>query len=220
MVLRNEQCWYKAVCTYEPCANCIRYAEMKYLMEHSGLSKKRQKPILLDGSRDTKAFRALTDIRLDIVNFVNGGESLYIYSEYTGNGKTSWAIKLLLRYFDQVWAGNGFRRRGYFVHVPALLNNLKSFDDRGLIVRLQNILSTVDLVVWDDVASTKLSDYDIQQLLLIIDQRVGDGLSNIYTGNLSSQDALKNAVGDRLASRIWNLSTLVEFKGKDRRSEW
>lgn len=219
MVLRNQDCWYKDVCTYEPCTNCIRYTEMKYLMEHSGLSKNRQKPIALDGSRDVKAFRVLNDIRLDIINFVDNGESLYIYSEYTGNGKTSWSIKLLLRYFDQIWAGNGYRKRGQFVHVPVLLNKLKDFNDpnRNLI---QQDLSTVDLVVWDDIASTKLSDYDISQLLALIDQRLADGLANIYTGNLTSHEALKTALGDRLASRIWNSSTLVEFKGKDRRSEW
>ena len=47
-----------------------------------------------------------------------------------------------------------------------------------------------------------------------------NSISNIYTGNLTSHASLANALGDRLASRIWNTSTLVEFKGKDRRSEW
>ena len=220
MVLRKEDCWYREVCTYEPCANCVRYVEMKYLMEHSGLSKKRQKPIRLNDMYDKQVFKLLNDIRLDIVNFVNNGESLYIYSSYTGNGKTSWSIKLLLRYFDQVWAGNGFRRRGYFIHVPAFLNKIKNFENAPLRQKILHILTTVDLVVWDDIASTKLSDYDIQQLLMIIDQRLADGLSNIYTGNLTSHASLANALGDRLASRIWNTSTLVEFKGKDRRSEW
>lgn len=220
MVLRNNQCWYREVCTYEPCANCVRYVEMKYLMEHSGLSKKRQRPIKLNGVYDQRAFELLNDIRLDIVNFVENGESLYLYSEYTGNGKTSWSIKLLLRYFDQIWAGNGFRRRGYFIHVPAFLNKVKNFENAALRQKLLHILTTVDLVVWDDIASTKLSDYDIQQLLMIVDQRIADGLANIYTGNITSRDKLEIALGDRLASRIWNTSTLVEFKGKDRREEW
>ena len=57
MVLRKEDCWYREVCTYEPCANCVRYVEMKYLMEHSGLSKKRQRPIKL---KATQLFTQLT----------------------------------------------------------------------------------------------------------------------------------------------------------------
>lgn len=219
MVLRKEDCWYKNVCTYDYCTNCIRYSEMKYLMENSGLPKKKQVPIKLDGGRDKLAFHLLADIKDDIYRFVDRGESLYIYSEYTGNGKTSWAIKLLLKYFDTVWAGNGFRIRGMFVHVPTMLSKLKNFDD-PLLKSYKDNLSNVDLIVWDDIASTKLSDYDIQQLLILIDSRVSEGLANIYTGNLTSHEALQKAVGDRLASRIWNTSTLIEFKGKDRRAEW
>ena len=218
MVLKKEDCWYRDVCTYDQCVNCIRYSEMKYLMENSGLPIKKQHPIQLDGSRDPKAFKSLADIKEDIINFVNNGESLYIFSEYTGNGKTSWSIKLLLKYFDSIWAGNGFRVRGYFQHVPTLFNTLKDFSKSH--EALKNTLETADLVVWDDIASTKISDYDQQQLLTLIDARVSDGLSNIYTGNITSHEALTKAVGDRLASRIWNLSTLVEFKGKDRRAEW
>ena len=217
MVLK-EDCWYRNVCTYDYCTNCIRYSEMKYLMENSGLPKKKQVPIMLDGGRDKLAFHLLNDIKTDILRFVNRGESLYIYSEYTGNGKTSWAIKLLLKYFDSIWAGNGFRVRGYFQHVPSLFNVLKDFSKSHN--ALKNTLETVDLVVWDDIAASKLSDYDIQQLLIIIDNRVSEGLANIYTGNLTSHETLQKAVGDRLASRIWNMSTLVEFKGKDRRAEW
>lgn len=220
MVLKREDCWYREVCTYEQCATCVRYFEMKYLMENSGLSKKRQKSIRLNDTYDREAFKLLNEIRLDIVNFVENGESLYIYGENTGNGKTSWSIKLLLRFFDQIWAGNGFRQRGYFISVPLFLNQAKNFEDNKSRQKLLKTLSTVDLVVWDDIASTKLSDYDIQQLLTIIDQRIADGLSNIYTGNLTSHDAVSNALGDRLASRIWNTSTLVKFNGKDRRTEW
>ena len=221
MVLK-EDCWYRNICTYQQCVNCIRYSEMKYLMDNSGLPKKKQKPIQLDGSRDPKAFHTLAEIKDDIFNFVDNGESLYIFSEYTGNGKTSWAIKLLLKYFDTVWAGNGFRVRGYFQHVPTLFNVLKDFSNstNELKTELKRKLETVDLVVWDDIASTKLSDFDIQQLLIIIDSRVSEGLANIYTGNITSHEALQKALGDRLASRIWNMSTLIEFKGKDRRAEW
>ena len=217
MVLK-EDCWYKEVCTYDHCTNCIRYSEMKYLMDNSGLPKRKQFPVQLDGGKDIQAFSLLANIKDDILRFVDWGESLYIYSEYTGNGKTSWAIKLLLKYFDSIWAGNGFRVRGYFQHVPTLFNTLKDFSKSH--EALKRVLETVDLVVWDDIASTKLSDFDRQQLLSLIDARVSEGLANIYTGNITSQVALENAVGDRLASRIWNASTLVEFKGKDRRAEW
>lgn len=212
---RNENCWYKNVCSYDTCINCIRYNEMKYLMDNSGLPKRRQKPVSLIAGKDLMAFRKLADIKDSIVAFVENGESLYIYSKHTGNGKTSWAIKLLLRYFDQIWAGNGFRVRGYFQHVPTLLNALKDFSNSSS--ALKKPLATADLVVWDDIASTKLSEYDRSQLLMLIDQRTSEGLANIYTGNIDTVTDLTDALGTRLTSRIWNTSTLIEFKDKDKR---
>ena len=41
-----------------------------------------------------------------------------------------------------------------------------------------------DLVIWDDIAATKLGDFDQANLLTYIDQRKLQGLSKIFTGNL------------------------------------
>lgn len=213
--MRNEDCWYNKVCTYETCTNCIRYSEMKYLMDNSGIPKNRQRVQELEAGRDYEAFVKLADIKSDIDVFVENGSNLYICSNETGNGKTSWAIKLLLKYFDSIWAGNGFRVRGYFQHVPTLFNTLKDFSKNH--DTLKNVLETADLIVWDDIAASKLSDYDVTQILSIIDIRVSEAKSNIYTGNIVSQEALIKAVGNRLASRIWNCSDVVEFLGRDRR---
>lgn len=215
--MRKEDCWYKNVCTYDSCVNCIRYAEMKYLIDNSGIPKLKQKPQSLDAGIDYDEFCTLALMKEHIDEYVENGDfNLYICSTQTGNGKTSWAIKLLLKYFDTIWAGNGFRVRGYFQHVPTLCNTLKDFDNNH--DALKNVLETADLVVWDDIAASKLSDYDITQLLTIIDARTADGKSNIYTGNITTHEALAKAVGNRLASRIWNSSLVVEFKGRDRRN--
>lgn len=215
-MINRQECWYNKACTLTDCSGCIRYYEMKYLMDNSGLSKSRQiSPKLSPQSGDYAVFNFLDEIRLDIVNFVNNGESLYIYSQYTGNGKTSWAIKLLLRYFDQIWSGNGFRVRGKFIYVPLFLDKIKEFENPTSLRIYKEQILNADLIVWDDIASVKLSDYDRGQLLLVIDQRIANEKANIYTGNLTSQDELSKSLGDRLASRIWNLSTRVEIKSKD-----
>jgi DNA replication protein DnaC len=78
-----------------------------------------------------------------------------------------------------------------------------------------NLLST-DLVIWDDIGSTGMSNYDLSQLLMYIDQRILSGKSNIFTGNLMYSD-LEKSLGSRLASRIWNTSSIAELKGKDKR---
>lgn len=212
---RKEDCWYKKVCSFDSCVNCIRYVEMKYLMNNSGIPKARQKPQLLDAGIDYDAFVSLALIKDNILQFVERGDNLYICSNETGNGKTSWAVKILLKYFDRVWPGNGFKVRGYFQHVPMLFNTLKDFSNNH--DALKNTLENADLVVWDDIAASKLSDYDINQLLIYLDKRIIENKSNIFTGNLTSRDKLTKVLGSRLASRIWS-STVIELKGKDRRN--
>ena len=211
----NEKCWYKDVCKNKQCSGCIRYSEMKYLMDNSGIPEKKQFPVTLTcDAIDRKAFMELADIKSDIENFVKNGESLYITSDKTGNGKTSWAIKIMLKYFDCIWAGNGFRVRGYFVHVPTFLNMMKDFNNDHS--DLKTIIENADLVVWDDIVAAKLSDYDLTQLLSFIDTRIYKELSNIYTGNIENREVFEQRLGARLTSRIWS-SSIITLKGKDRR---
>lgn len=214
--MRKEDCWYKNVCTYDFCTNCIRYAEMKYLMDNSGIPKNRQYPQELVADVDLEPYTILADIKDDIVFFVENGQNVFICSRNTGNGKTSWAIKLMLRYFNEIWAGNGFRVRGLFVNVPTLLLQLKNFDN-PLSDEYKKNLMEADLVVWDEIASSSISNYDYGNLLMFLDYRISAEKSNVFTSNAVSSAELEKNVGSKLASRIWNTSTIVEFKGKDRR---
>lgn len=215
-------CWYKGFCKNykENCFNnCIRYSEMQYLMESAKIPKGNQfKHTLIPQPIDIDNFKFLAEIKNDVVNFIKNGENLYIYSSNFGNGKTTWAIKIMQSYFNQIWAGNGFTQRGLFIHVPSFLTKFKevinkkdeSFED------LKQQLLEVDLVIWDDIAAGKLTDYDHTNLLTYIDQRKLNGKSNIYTGNLNEKE-LTEALGNRLKSRVWNDSTIVELFGNDRR---
>lgn len=222
-IFDKNKCWYISACgkygSPECNASCIRYMEMDFLMQNSGIPRNKQYSILLTPSKeDVQAFVTLKEIKDDIIAFVENGESVYIYSHNFGNGKTTWAIKLMQKYFDGVWAGNGFRCRGIFIHVPTFLTKIKegiSRKDEDF-ETLKSRLMTVDLVIWDDIAATKLGDFDHANLLTYIDQRKLNQLSNIYTGNLD-RDELQEALGNRLASRVWNDSTPVKFVGADRR---
>lgn len=213
-----NECVYKDVCTAFCSYNCIRFLEMSSLLEKSQIPENRWRPISLSPDDcDYEAFCKLADIKDEIDGFVVMGQNLYIFSDKTGNGKTSWAIKLMLKYFDTIWAGNGFRCRGVFVHVPTLLTRLKNFEvSDPQLDELKTILPTVDLVVWDDIASTALSNYDHSQLITYIDQRTLNNKSNIFTGNLRQQ-GIEKSLGARLASRVWNASTRIELKGRDKR---
>lgn len=214
---RNSECWYNEVCQMDnSCESCIRYAEMKFLMENSGLPKSKQKPIsLTPDDCDYEAFCRLLDIKDSIVEFVENGDNLFIGGS-AGNGKTSWAIKILLKYFDEVWSGNGFRIRGLFIHVPKLLLELKDFNNPLPATYRDNILNA-DLVIWDEIGDTGISNYDYSQLLALLDNRILQEKSNIYTSNVSSLEEFNKMIGGRLTSRVWNLSEKIILNGKDRR---
>lgn len=213
---RNTECWYNEVCRMNnSCESCIRYAEMKYLMDNSGIPPAKQRTIILSpDASDLSAFEELQAIKDDIENFVSNGENLYICGD-TGTGKTSWAIKILLKYFNEIWAGNGFRVRGLFVHIPSLLLKLKDFD-HPLPVEYKQSLLDADLIVWDELGGS-LSDYDYSQLLMYIDNRLLNEKSNIFTSNIIKNYDLQRVISTKMASRIWNTSQIVQFKGRDKR---
>lgn len=189
---------------------------MKYLMDNSGIPASKQTPQTLIAGVDIVPYSKLAEIKDDIVNFVESGESVFICSEHTGNGKTSWALKLMLKYFDSIWAGNGFKVRGLFVNVPTLLLQLKNFSN-PISEEYKRNLMNVDLVIWDEIASTSISNYDYGNLLTFLDYRVFSNKSNIFTSNAVTKEELEKSIGAKLTSRIWNCSEIVEFRGKDRR---
>lgn len=217
----NKNCIFFDVCqNKENCSvDCIRYAEMTYLIENSGLpSSLRGKSILQPDKVDYGAFCSLAEIKENIVDFVNSGKNLYIYSENVGNGKTTWLAKLLKTYFYHVWPGNGFTVRGYFVHLPTFLIELKEN------IRIENeeleqtkeILKNVDLLCVDDIAASNLSEYEHNYLLYILDKRLSEGKSTLYSSNLDETN-LVQYLGNRLKSRVFNNSKIIHLQGKDRR---
>ena len=216
---RNSECWYKDTCE-DDCNKCAVFFQMKYQMEHSGLPKAKQRPIALyltdDNSGDEKAFYRLADIRKNIVDFVEQGKNLYICSKWTGNGKTSWAIKMLHTYFHHTAVGNYDNLKGMFVSTADLLLKLKDFNN-PLPQSYKNNLENVDLVIWDDIALTNMSQYDYTQFYNIIDKRILAEKSNIFTTNCVDVDKLAELIGAKTASRIYYTSEIIELKGKDMR---
>lgn len=216
---RNSECWYKDTCK-DNCDTCAVFFQMNYQMEHSGLPKAKQKPISLyltdDNSGDEKAYNRLADIRKNIVDFVQSGKNLYICSKVTGNGKTSWAIKMLHTYFHYTAVGNYDNLKGMFVSTADLLLKLKDFNN-PLSQTYKDNLENVDLVIWDDIALTNMSQYDYTQFYNIIDKRILAEKSNIFTTNCTDVKKLAELIGAKTASRIYYTSEVVELKGKDMR---
>lgn len=213
---KNTDCWYAQSCE-DDCSKCVVYPQMKWQFDNSGLPKSKYMPIKLKPqSNDRRAFEKLADIRENIEDFVEQGKNLYICGEIPGNGKTSWAIKMLQTYFHYVAEGNMFEVKGMFVSVPDLLLRLKDFSNPVSNEYKENLRNT-DLLILDDIAVTGLSQYDYLQLFTLIDSRMLSGKSIIFTSNVTDIKKLEEVIGERLASRVFGNSIIVEIKGGDMR---
>ena len=200
---------------------CIKWFKIDELQNEALLTEKQKIPIKfkLDKDKtDKKAFDRLKEIEDNIEKFVNNGENLYIYSHVVGNGKSWWSIRLLRAYFESIWYKTGIKCRGLFINVPKYFISLKdSFNNYSeYIDHIKKDVLTVELVVWDDIASKGFTEFETESLLNIINNRVDAGKANIYTSNLAGEE-LKQAMGDRLYSRVANMSEMIIFKSTDKR---
>ena len=217
-----QSCWYKRICTEQCSENCIRYKLMYSLFKQSNLPEALWNyKELICHEKDLQVYKQLQAKSDAILNFIESGNNLYIYSENCGNGKTTWAIRLMYSYFDKIWHKSCFDCKALFVSVPKFLYNCKrsiSQDVKGF-EELCNLISEVDLVIWDDIGEMKASDYEHQILFQYIDDRINSKKSNIYTSN-KNKEQLEDVLGVRLASRIYNCSECIEFVEEDKRGKY
>lgn len=212
-----SECWYKDICKND-CNTCTKYAVIKSLMRMSGIPEILHHPIMLTcGQQDKKQFTRLQEIKEDVDGFVEDGDNLFICSQYTGNGKTSWAIKIMYKLFELEWDIWGpVEPLGLFIYVPEFLTGLKNFNNPFSNNYLEDI-KKAPLVIWDDIGAGKISEYDYTQLLIYINSRQQANKANIFTSNYVSPEDLSSQIGSRLASRIFNTSEIIVLKGKDMR---
>ena len=217
-----QSCWYNRICTEQCSENCIRYKLMYSLFKQSNLPEALwEYKSLTCNDKDYQAFKELQAKSDAILNFIDAGNNLYIYSENCGNGKTTWAIRLMYSYFDKIWHKSCFDCKALFVSVPKFMYNCKrsiSQDVKGF-EEFCNLISEVDLVIWDDIGEMKASDYEHQILFQYIDDRINSKKSNIYTSN-KNKEQLEDVLGVRLASRIYNCSECIEFLEEDKRGKY
>lgn len=217
-----HNCFYSEICDIEDCSpSCIRYIEMNNLLTKSRLPSKFFKPVVMDVPKeDAGAYSYLLKIASDMKNVVDNGKNFTLYSSKTGNGKTTWAVRLMQNYFNQIWNGNGLQTKGIFINVPTFTNLVKqsfSSEDES-VAKLQKLLPTVPLLVLDDIGATKLSEFDISLLTTIVDSRIMNGKSTIFTTNCDKKQ-LEAAIGVRLADRVYNTGVTVTFKSETHRNK-
>ena len=200
---------------------CIRLYKIDELYNQSLLSATQRKPIKLrlDENRiDELPYVTLQEYQQNILDFVNSGKNLYIYSTITGNGKTSWALKFIQAYISKIWASSELTCRALFISVPKFTRELKLNIDKKseYIQHINEFATTADLVVWDDIATKSTTEFEHEQLISIIDSRIDNNKCNIFTSNIPPSE-LDKYLGARLTSRIIGLSKNICFNGTDKR---
>lgn len=201
---------------------CLRKFKLDSLCKNALLTEQQMIHIDLridaDGT-DKEAFIKLKNIGENIEDFVSKGKNLLLRSSITGNGKTLWSIRLLQNYFTKIWyLSDSDECKGLFIHVPRFLLSLKDAisEKSDYIDHIKRNVLDADLVVFDEIGTKTTTSFESENLLNIINTRINAGKSNIYTTNLRPEE-LKDKLGDRLYSRIFNLSTDIELFGKDKR---
>ena len=200
---------------------CVREFKLNYYYDNSLLPDTAKRPFNLyidsDG-RDLEAFKQLKEVEKNIISFVENGCNLYLYSNICGNGKTAWATRLTQAYINKAWIKRPMEPIVLFIHVPTFLLALKDniSQKNNYVEHIRKYVKEADLVVWDEVATKAVTQYEHEHLLSMINERINSKLSNIYTSNLYGEE-LKNLIGDRLYSRIINTSTNIQLIGRDKR---
>ena len=200
---------------------CAKLFKIDKLQENALLTDKQREHISLridsDGS-DREAFIRLKQIEQDIETYISEGNNLYIFSKNTGNGKSSWMLRLLNAYFNKIWYKSDIVCRGMFINVPKFLISLRDniSQKSEYIQKIKENALTADVIIWDDIATKGFTTFEMENIYNIINNRLDEGKANFYTSNLIGQ-ALLDAMGDRLYSRVMNASEIIEFVGKDKR---
>ena len=222
MMVKTTECWLKDTCNRCDCEGfCLRLFKLDYLYEQALIPlnlRKHMKLVTDEDKTDLEEFKVLNEIASNADTFVADGGNLYIHSSIAGNGKTSWALRIVQSYFNKIWFKSELKCRVLFINVPRFLLSLKAniSEKNEYVQQIQENILTADLVVWDDIATKQSTTFESENLFSMIDTRNGLGKANIFTSNLSGEE-LHTALGDRLASRICNLSIDIELHGKDKR---
>lgn len=202
---------------------CIGYIQLRNIYALSGMPKAYQYDITLtpkDGDLD--AYRKLRKYQDEIQELVQQGRGVFIYSEKRGNGKTTWATKLMNEYFKKVALNNNLRCRGRFINVPEFLEDLRRNMDNPTdeMVEVIDAIKNADMVIWDDIGAEKPSEWVRERLYTFINYRDANRLTQIYTSNLPLKMLAKeNLLGDRIVDRIKGHAEQIRFIESSYRGE-
>ena len=197
----------------------------KFILENSYLPKYQWIEDKLSAGEDNHAFKRLSAIRKDLIAFLNSSiNNLVICSENLGNGKTSWATKLMLTYIElqkgkldmvdeRLITTDNYDFCVFCQSVPFLVE-MKQFGNNKKSYEMYQRLCKTQLAIIDDLGAVPMSQYDYNIIYAIFEKRLFEGRPTIVTTNFANKESAEKELGPRLVDRIWSNSEIIEFKNR------
>lgn len=173
------------------------------------------RPPVSDMARDLERKLAVSHVRDYIENLdenLHGGRGLWVAGG-TGTGKTTLAMLISKAALE---AGKTVA----IYSLPKLLARIRrTYDSEAggeSYLSFFEQLTSVDLLHIDDLGAEKRSDWVLEQLYALVNERYDAERSILVTTNLELEE-LETQIGARTVSRLSQICDLVELRGQDRR---
>jgi DNA replication protein DnaC len=173
------------------------------------------RPPVSDMARDLQTKLAVSQVRAyidDLDNQLAEGRGLWVFGG-TGTGKTTLAMLISKAALE---AGKTVA----IYSLPKLLARIRrTYDSEpggDSYLSFFERLTSVDLLHIDDLGAEKRSDWVLEQLYALVNERYDSQRSMLITTNLQ-HDQLEEQIGSRTVSRLAQICEEVEIVGDDRR---
>ena len=163
---------------------------------------------------DPALVREIRSYVRDVNSNLDKGKGLWLFGD-VGTGKTSLAMLVSKAALE---AG----RSVAIYSMPRLLSDIKeTYEDRSetSYMQLFERLVGVDLLHIDDLGAEKRTEWVLEQVYSIINDRWQEQRSVIVTTNLIDVDELRDQIGPRTVSRLHEMCDLIPIMGRDRRMQ-
>ena len=173
------------------------------------------RPPVSDMARDLQTKLAVTEVRAfveDLDARLDEGRGLWLFGD-TGTGKTTLAMLISKAALEA-------RRTVAIYSLPKLLARIRrTYDSEpggDSYLSFFERLTSVDLLHIDDLGAEKRSDWVLEQLYALINERYETQRAVLITTNLPHPE-LEEQIGPRTVSRLTQMCDEVEVRGDDRR---
>jgi DNA replication protein DnaC len=173
------------------------------------------RPPVSDMARDLQTKIAVNEVRgfvEDLDERLREGRGLWLFGD-TGTGKTSLAMLISKAALE---AGKTVA----IYSLPKLLARIRRTYDSApggdSYLSFFEQLTSVDLLHLDDLGAEKRSDWVLEQLYALVNERYEAQRSIVITTNLQHEE-LEEQIGPRTVSRLAQMCDEVEILGEDRR---